>query len=95
MIVVRRSAVLQHRRVPIDSTPTMLLLATININSELMSPVRLKKVLVSCYMDREQLDRLKSLSNKTGAPMTHYLREGVSLVLDKYAEHTKPRKPKR
>jgi hypothetical protein len=80
--------------VPIDSTLTMLLLATININNELMSPVRLKKVLVSCYMDREQLDRLKSLSDKTGAPMTHYLREGVALVLDKYAENTKQRKTK-
>jgi hypothetical protein len=80
--------------VPIDSTLTMLLLATININNELMSPVRLKKVLVSCYMDREQLDRLKSLSDKTGAPMTHYLREGVALVLDKYAEKTKQRKTK-
>jgi Ribbon-helix-helix domain len=45
-----------------------------------------KKILVSCYMDREQLGRLKSLSDKTGAPMTHYLREGVALVLDKYAE---------
>jgi predicted DNA-binding protein len=46
-------------------------------------------------MDREQLDRLKSLSDKTGAPMTHYLREGVALVLDKYAEKkTKGRKDK-
>jgi hypothetical protein len=81
--------------VPIDSTLIMLLLATININNELMSPVRLKKILVSCYMDREQLDRLKSLSDKTGAPMTHYLREGVALVLDKYAEKkTKGRKTK-
>jgi predicted DNA-binding protein len=45
-------------------------------------------------MDREQLDRLKNLSDKTGAPMTHYLREGVALVLDKYAANTKSRKPK-
>ena len=59
-----------------------------------MSPTRLKKVLVSCYLDREQLDRLKILSEKTGAPMTHYLREGVALVLDKYPEHAKSRKPK-
>jgi predicted DNA-binding protein len=59
-----------------------------------MSPVRLKKILVSCYLDREQLDRLKSLSDKTGAPMTYYMREGVALVLDKYTEQTKSRKPK-
>ena len=59
-----------------------------------MTPVRLKKILVSCYLDREQLDRLKTLSEKTGAPMTYYLREGVALVLEKYAENPKPRKPK-
>lgn len=59
-----------------------------------MSPVRLKKILLSCYLDREQLDRLKALSEKTGAPMTHYMREGIALVLDKYAENTKPRKLK-
>lgn len=59
-----------------------------------MTPVRLKKVLVSCYLQPEQLDQLKSLSERTGAPMTHYLREGVALVLDKYAEKAKPRKSK-
>ncbi len=59
-----------------------------------MSPVRLKKVLVSCYLDREQLDRLKELSQRKGEPMTYYMREGIALVLDKYAEHTKSRKPK-
>ena len=59
-----------------------------------MTPVRLKKVLVSCYLDPEQLDQLKRLSERTGAPMTHYMREGVALVLEKYAEKTKPRKNK-
>ncbi len=42
-----------------------------------MSPVRLKKILVPCYLEREQLNRLKSLSDKTGAPMTHYLLRGT------------------
>lgn len=68
----------------------MLLLATINIDRRTHVASTLKS-----YLDREQLDRLKSLSDKTGAPMTHYLREGVTLVLDKYAEQTKSRKPKR
>jgi hypothetical protein len=31
---------------------------------------------------------------RLGAAMTHYLREGVALVLDKYAEKTKGRKTK-
>jgi predicted DNA-binding protein len=57
-----------------------------------MSPVRLKKILVSCYLEREQLDRLKELSDKTGAPMTHYMREGIALVLEKHATAKKTRK---
>jgi hypothetical protein len=69
----------------------MLLLTNENINHN-MSPVRLKKVLVSCYLDREQLDRLRALCEKTGAPMTHYMREGIALVLEKHAATTKPRK---
>jgi predicted DNA-binding protein len=60
-----------------------------------MAPVRLKKILVSCYLDQEQLDRLRELSQRKGEPMTYYMREGIALVLDKYAEQTKPRKSKR
>lgn len=59
-----------------------------------MTPIRLKKILVSCYLDPEQLDRLKELSHRKGEPMTYYLREGVALVLEKYAEKAKPRKTK-
>ena len=61
----------------------MLLLPTINFNNS-MSPTRLKKILVSCYLDRAQLDQLKELSETTGAPMTHYMREGIALVLAKH-----------
>jgi predicted DNA-binding protein len=59
-----------------------------------MSPTRLKKILVSCYLEREQLDRLKALSERTGAPMTHYMREGIGLVLEKYGSEGRPRKRK-
>jgi predicted DNA-binding protein len=59
-----------------------------------MAPTRLKKILVSCYLDPEQLDRLKQLSLRKGEPMTYYMREGIALVLDKYAEKTKRRKLK-
>jgi hypothetical protein len=72
----------------------MLLLTDSRINQKYMSPIRLKKVLVSCYLEREQLDRLKALSERTGAPMTHYMREGIKLVLDLYAGHIKSRKTK-
>jgi hypothetical protein len=91
MIVVRRSTVLQHPRVPIRSW--MLLLTNSNINHN-MSPTRLKKILVSCYLEREQLDRLRQLSDKTGAPMTHYMREGIALVLEKHAVRVKTPKSK-
>jgi predicted DNA-binding protein len=60
-----------------------------------MPPARLKRILVSCYLDREQLDQLKELSQRKGEPMTYYMREGIALVLDKYAEKkTKGRKAK-
>jgi predicted DNA-binding protein len=59
-----------------------------------MSPTRLKKILISCYLEPEQLEQLKVLSEKTGAPMTHYLREGVALVLDKYGSNGKNKKRK-
>jgi predicted DNA-binding protein len=59
-----------------------------------MAPVRLRKILVSCYLDREQLERLRELSHRKGEPMTYYMREGIALVLDKYAEKTKRRKTK-
>jgi predicted DNA-binding protein len=72
----------------------MLLLTNSNINHEIMSPIRLKKILVSCYLEREQLDRLKALSEKTGAPMTHYMREGIALVLEKHEKEAKARKTK-
>jgi hypothetical protein len=75
--------VLQHRRTPLSNSSRMLLLPTINFNNS-MSPTRLKKILVSCYLDRSQLDQLKEMSERTGAPMTHYMREGIALVLDKY-----------
>jgi hypothetical protein len=71
----------------------MLLLTNSMVNYN-MSPTRLKKVLVSCYLDREQLDRLKALSERTGAPMTHYMREGIRLVLDNSAGYLKSRKKK-
>ncbi len=58
-----------------------------------MAPVRLKKILVSCYLDREQLDQLKELSRRKGEPMTYYMREGIALILKKHAEKTKARKP--
>ena len=47
-----------------------------------------------CYLEREQLERLRQLSEKTGAPMTHYMREGIALVLEKHAVRVKAPKSK-
>jgi predicted DNA-binding protein len=59
-----------------------------------MSPTRLKKILVSCYLEPDQLELLKELSKRTGAPMTHYMREGIALVLEKYGSDGRVRKRK-
>jgi predicted DNA-binding protein len=45
-------------------------------------------------LEPEQLERLKALSEKTGAPMTHYMREGIDLVLEKYSSSGKAKKRK-
>jgi len=51
-----------------------------------------EKVLRSIYLDIEQVERLKKLSAQTKVPQAVYVREGMDLVLNRYAK--KPRKKK-
>ena len=46
---------------------------------------QLKKVQVPIYMEPKQYAQLKKLSEKTRVPMQVYLREGVDMILKKYA----------
>ena len=42
------------------------------------------KVLRSIYLDIEQLEKIKKLSEKTKVPQATYIREGLDIVLQKY-----------
>jgi len=41
-----------------------------------------KQVITNVYLDPEVYTALKKLSESTGAPMAHYLREGARKVLE-------------
>lgn len=48
-----------------------------------MGPVA-KKVSTTVYLTQEQLDALKSLSDRTRVPIAEYIREGVEMVLQRH-----------
>ena len=43
-----------------------------------------KKALRSVYLDMQQVERLKLLSEKTRVPQAVYIREGLDLVMSTY-----------
>ncbi len=45
-----------------------------------------KKVSTTVYITDEQNERLKQLSARTKVPVAEYIRQGIDLVLEKYAE---------
>jgi predicted DNA-binding protein len=53
-----------------------------------------KQVITNVYLDPEVYAALKKLSETTGAPMAHYLREGVRMVLEKQGVSVKSRAKK-
>jgi len=46
-----------------------------------------KKVSTTVYITVEQSERLKLLHKKTKVPVAEYIREGIDMVLARYAEH--------
>ncbi len=50
------------------------------------SKERLVKVPMSIYLDKDQAEALRELSDRTGAPVNHYMREGVKLILAQHKE---------
>jgi predicted DNA-binding protein len=44
-----------------------------------------KKISTTVYITPEQDERLKQLNQKTKVPVAEYIRQGIELVLDKYA----------
>ena len=49
-----------------------------------MGTLKGKQIITNVYLEPAVYEALKKLSESTGAPMAHYLREGVNKVL---AEH--------
>jgi len=48
-----------------------------------------KKVARTIYINDEQLDALKRLSEKTKVPQSVYVREALDMLLEKYSEQLK------
>ena len=45
-----------------------------------------KKISTTVYITPEQNDRLKQLHDRTKVPVAEYIRQGIDLILDKYAD---------
>lgn len=45
-----------------------------------------KKVSTTIYIEADQLDGLKALSERTKVPMAEYIRQAIDLILDKNKE---------
>ena len=52
-----------------------------------------KKALRSVYLDMQQVERLKLLSEKTRVPQAVYIREGLDLVMNKYEKKIRKSPP--
>jgi hypothetical protein len=52
-----------------------------------------KKALRSVYLDLQQVERLKLLSEKTRVPQAVYIREGLDLVMNKYEKKIRKSPP--
>ncbi len=50
------------------------------------SRARLKKVAATIYLEPEQVEALRKLSERTRVPQQAYMREGLDLVLAKYSK---------
>ncbi len=51
--------------------------------------VFLKKVARTIYIEDEQMEALKRLSEKTKVPQSVYVREALDMLLEKYSEQLK------
>lgn len=68
----------------------MLLLAhMVRKKSATSSKLRLLKKQVIAYLEPEQAEELKELSDRTRVPQQVYMREGVDMVLAKYRRGAK------
>jgi predicted DNA-binding protein len=52
----------------------------------MVRPVSRKKISTTVYITPEQNVRLKQLHERTKVPVAEYIRQGIDLVLQKYAD---------
>ena len=50
-------------------------------------PMSRKKLSTTVYITPEQNARLKELHERTKVPVAEYIRQGIDMVLEKYAAH--------
>lgn len=53
----------------------------------MVAQVSRKKISTTVYITPEQNALLKELHERTKVPVAEYIRQGIDLVLDKYADH--------
>ena len=62
---------------------------TVTKDRKTNSKLRLLKEAMSIYLDKPEARALRALSARTGAPVNHYMREGVRLILARHKEPAK------
>jgi hypothetical protein len=96
MALVRRPAVLAHRRAPLIQIEMFRLLYPLLLHGllvitrrEFMVSRKGRQAQTSIYLPVETLERLQQLSKRSRIPMASYLREAVEDLLKKYEEPKK------
>ena len=59
---------------------------TIDVVQRMVAVMSRKKLSTTVYITPEQNERLKALHERTKVPVAEYIRQGIDLVLEKYAD---------
>jgi predicted DNA-binding protein len=59
---------------------------TIGVVQRMVAQMSRKKLSTTVYITPEQNERLKALHERTKVPVAEYIRQGIDLVLEKYAD---------
>ena len=59
---------------------------TIGVVQRMVAVMSRKKLSTTVYITPEQNERLKALHDRTKVPVAEYIRQGIDLVLEKYAD---------
>ena len=59
---------------------------TTGVVQRMVAVMSRKKLSTTVYITPEQNERLKALHERTKVPVAEYIRQGIDLVLEKYAD---------